>query len=244
MYLRYSSSVVAPMHWISPRARAGFSTLEASMAPSAPPAPTSVCSSSMNRIVFFARRTSFITALIRSSNWPRYFVPATIIARSSTTIRRSSSSSGTLPSITRWAKPFDDGRLADARLAEQHRVVLGAAAENLDRPFDFLLAADDRVELPLPGQLGEIAAEAVERGRLALGALAALAALFALAAAAAAVAGATAAAAVSSPSRPWPSRLSTSSRTSSSLSPRFMSTWAATPSCSRSRPSRMCSVPT
>ena len=33
MYLRYSSSVVAPMHWISPRARAGLSTLEASIAP-------------------------------------------------------------------------------------------------------------------------------------------------------------------------------------------------------------------
>ena len=75
------------------------------MAPSAPPAPTRVCNSSMKRMVFLARRTSFITALMRSSNWPRYFVPATIIARSSTTMRRSSSSSGTLPSTTRWAKP-------------------------------------------------------------------------------------------------------------------------------------------
>ena len=70
---------------------------------------------------------------------------------------------------------FDDGRLADARFAEQHRVVLGAAAEDLDRPFDFVLAADDRVELLLAGQLGEVAAEAVERGRLAA-ALAAFAA--------------------------------------------------------------------
>ncbi len=105
MYLRYSSRVVAPMHWISPRERAGLSTLEASMAPSAPPAPTRVCSSSMKRMVFLARRTSFITALIRSSNWPRYLVPATIIARSSTTMRRSASSSGTLPSTTCWAKP-------------------------------------------------------------------------------------------------------------------------------------------
>src|ERR1044072_4882530 len=35
MYLRYSSRVVAPMHWTSPRARAGLSTLEASIAPSA-----------------------------------------------------------------------------------------------------------------------------------------------------------------------------------------------------------------
>ena len=105
MYLRYSSSVVAPMHWISPRLRAGLSTLLASMAPSAPPAPTRVCNSSMNRIVFFARRTSFITALMRSSNWPRYFVPATIMARSSTTMRRSNSNSGTFPSTTRWANP-------------------------------------------------------------------------------------------------------------------------------------------
>ena len=32
---------------------------------------------------------------------------------------------------------------------------------------------------------------------------------------------------------PWPSRFKTSSRTSSSLRPRFISTWAATPSCSR-----------
>jgi hypothetical protein len=52
-----------------------------------------------------ARRTSFITALIRSSNWPRYFVPATIMARSSTTMRRSCSISGTSPSTIFWARP-------------------------------------------------------------------------------------------------------------------------------------------
>ena len=39
---RYSSRVVAPMQRSSPRARAGFSMFEASIAPSAPPAPTSV----------------------------------------------------------------------------------------------------------------------------------------------------------------------------------------------------------
>src|SRR5207244_1537937 len=37
MYLRYSSSVVAPIVWISPRDSAGLSMLEASMAPSAAP---------------------------------------------------------------------------------------------------------------------------------------------------------------------------------------------------------------
>ena len=47
MCLRYSSSVVAPTTCSSPRASAGFSMLLASIAPSAAPAPTMVCSSSM-----------------------------------------------------------------------------------------------------------------------------------------------------------------------------------------------------
>ena len=51
IYLRYSSSVVAPMQCSSPRASAGFSRLPASIAPSAFPAPTSVCISSMNRMM-------------------------------------------------------------------------------------------------------------------------------------------------------------------------------------------------
>ena len=50
MCFRYSLSVVAPMQRSSPRARAGLSMLLASMAPSLAPAPTRVCSSSMNRI--------------------------------------------------------------------------------------------------------------------------------------------------------------------------------------------------
>ena len=70
-YLRYSSSVVAPTHRSSPRARAGFSMLEASIDPSAFPAPTRVCSSSMKRITFpSAAVISFRTAFSRSSNSP------------------------------------------------------------------------------------------------------------------------------------------------------------------------------
>ena len=51
MCLRYSSSVVAPTQCNSPRASAGLSRLPASIAPSALPAPTMVCSSSMNRMI-------------------------------------------------------------------------------------------------------------------------------------------------------------------------------------------------
>src|SRR5918998_204975 len=76
--LRYSSSVVAPMTCSSPRARAGLSMFEAFTAPSAPPAPTMVWSSSIKRIMFFSSLwSSRIMALIRSSKSPRKRVPAT-----------------------------------------------------------------------------------------------------------------------------------------------------------------------
>ena len=82
---------------------------------------------------------------------------------------------------------FDDGRLADARFAQQHGVVLLAARENLNDALDLVGAADDGVELALAGQFGEVASEAVECGRFGLvasGALAGAAASFAATAAA------------------------------------------------------------
>ena len=60
---------------------------------------------------------------------------------------------------------LDDGGLADAGLADQHRVVLGAPGQHLHDPLDFLLAADDRVELALQGGGGQVAAELVEHQR-------------------------------------------------------------------------------
>ena len=56
-----------------------------------------------------------------------------------------------------------DRRLADAGVADQHRVVLRAAREDLDDAADLLVAADDRVELALLGELGQVAAELLER---------------------------------------------------------------------------------
>ena len=94
------------MVWSSPRASIGFSRLEASIAPSAAPAPTTVCSSSMNRITApSASLISFRTALRRSSNSPRNFAPAMIAPRSSETTRLSLSDSGTSPRTIRWARP-------------------------------------------------------------------------------------------------------------------------------------------
>ena len=58
---------------------------------------------------------------------------------------------------------LDDRGLADAGLADQHGVVLRPAREHLDHAADLLVAADDRVELPALGGLGEVAAELRER---------------------------------------------------------------------------------
>ena len=65
-------------------------------------------------------------------------------------------------------QPLDDGRLADARLADQHGVVLRPPGEDLDDAPDFLVAPDDRVELALAGRIGQVAAVLVQRlvGRL------------------------------------------------------------------------------
>ena len=41
---------------------------------------------------------------------------------------------------------LDDGGLADAGLADQHRVVLGPPGQHLDDPADLGVAADDRVD--------------------------------------------------------------------------------------------------
>ena len=60
---------------------------------------------------------------------------------------------------------FDDGRLAHARFAEQHRIVFRAAAKNLDDALDFIFAADDRVHVAFARDFREVAAKRLERGR-------------------------------------------------------------------------------
>ena len=105
MYFRYSSSVVAPISWISPRERDGFRILEASSAPSAPPAPMIVWISSIKSNIPCCSLTSSITFRIRSSNSPRYLLPATIPERSRTTTRLSFTVSGTIPVTIRCASP-------------------------------------------------------------------------------------------------------------------------------------------
>ena len=102
---RYSSSVVAPMSLSWLRARAGLRIFAASMLPSAEPAPDSKCNSSINRITESSPVASSIIPLMRSSNSPRNFVPATTELRSTWKIRLPISLSGTSFFATRIASP-------------------------------------------------------------------------------------------------------------------------------------------
>mmetsp|Transcript_47391 Transcript_47391/g.90491 ORF Transcript_47391/g.90491 Transcript_47391/m.90491 type:complete len:415 (+) Transcript_47391:1365-2609(+) len=105
MCLRYSSRVVAPMHWSSPRANAGFKMFAASMAPSAAPAPMRVCTSSIMRMMSSACLISSMSFFKRSSNSPRYLVPATSRPMSRVITRLPSMVSGTSPAVIICARP-------------------------------------------------------------------------------------------------------------------------------------------
>ncbi|MNI42559.1 hypothetical protein D3C73_968580 [compost metagenome] len=51
---------------------------------------------------------------------------------------------------------FGDGGFTDARLTDQHRVVLGTALQDLDGPANFVVTADHRIELAVFGALGQV----------------------------------------------------------------------------------------
>ncbi len=61
-------------------------------------------------------------------------------------------------------QPFDDGGFAHTGLANQHRVVLGAASKNLHDAADFLVAAYDWVEFGAPRKFGQITRVFFESG--------------------------------------------------------------------------------
>ena len=62
-------------------------------------------------------------------------------------------------------EPFGHRRLADAGLADKHRVVLAAPAQHFDRALQLDGPADQRIELALPRALGQV--RAVRRQRIA-----------------------------------------------------------------------------
>ena len=160
--------------------------------------------------------------LSRSSNSPRYFVPATSEPMSSVSTRLFSRCLGHVAGDDALGQALGDGGLADAGLADQGRVVLRLRDEDLDDALDLLLAADDRVELAGAGGLGEVDAELVDGGGLA---------------------GALGLRRSGRRQLDWDRTRMTSWRTLSRFTPRLSRTPAAMPSPSRTRPSSRCSVP-
>ena len=141
--VRYSSGVVAPMTAMSPRARAGFSASPALTPPSLRPRLASRWISSRNRMIpgWLASATTWA---IRSSNWPRYCVPALSEASGSSTIRAPTQRGRDAPGDDPLGEALDDRGLADAGRSQQDGVALGAADEDLDHPGRLVLAADRR----------------------------------------------------------------------------------------------------
>ena len=97
----------------------------------------------------------------RSSNSPRYFVPATRAPMSRVRRRLLEQGLRNVTSDDPLRQPFGNGGLADARIADQGRVVLRPAAQNLNDALNLLRAADHGVELALPGSRGEVDAHLV-----------------------------------------------------------------------------------
>ena len=70
---------------------------------------------------------------------------------------------GHLPVDDPLGQALDDRGLADSGFSDQHRIVLGPALQDLDRPADLLVAADHGIELALLGSLGQIDGKALQR---------------------------------------------------------------------------------
>ena len=174
MYLRYSSSVVAPTRRSSPRASIGLIMLPASIADSpVAPAPTMVCSSSMKVMICPAEfLMSSSTALSRSSNSPRYLAPATIEPRSRRDDGLVAQALGYVAGDDALGQTFHDGGLTDTGLADQHRVVLGATAQHLHDASNLVVPTDNWVEFAFAGALGQVGGVLLQRliGRLGVGA--------------------------------------------------------------------------
>ena len=70
---------------------------------------------------------------------------------------------GDVPRHDALGQPLDDGRLADARLADEDGIVLRPSREHLHDPAHLVVPADHGIELALLRELRQVAAVALER---------------------------------------------------------------------------------
>src|SRR5271165_1796077 len=166
MYFRYSLRVVAPTHCSSPRLRAGLIMFEASMAPSAEPAPD-------DHVQLIDKENHILGATnLIHHGLDSLFELATIFCPGDHEREIECDDAFIAQQFPHLAsrdflsQPFDDGGLSNPCFTDQHWVVFGAPAEDLNYAFDLVLATDDRVQLALFRQLGQIAAEHAQGGRI------------------------------------------------------------------------------
>ena len=166
MFLRYSSSVVAPITCSSPRASAGLSMLRGvHRALRSPGADDRVhlvdeedqlVGGAADLVDHRLQPLLELAAVLRAGDHPGE-------------VERDHAAAGQrlrhLVVDDALRDALDDRGLADAGLAEQGRVVLRPPREDLDRLLDLVGAADHRVELALARLLGEVAAELLQPRR-------------------------------------------------------------------------------
>ena len=161
-----SSNVVEPTMRSSPAVSSGLSSVARSIVPpDTAPAPTIECISSMKRIGFGSALRAPTTALKRSSKSPRNLRAGE--QRAGVEREHLGVLQRTLDVVVEQPRgePFGHRRLADARLADEHRVVLAPAAQHFDRPLQFLRASDERIEQALPRALRQVDAIRLQRVR-------------------------------------------------------------------------------
>ena len=153
MYLRYSAGVVAPMQRISPRESAGFRMLAASSEPFGRPG-----ADQRVQLVDEHDDVRVLGELLHDRLEALFELAAVLRAGDDQRdVEREDALVGEevrhVAADDLLREAFDDGRLADARLADEHGVVLGAPAEHLLHALELDLAADQRVELVLHRRL-------------------------------------------------------------------------------------------
>ena len=127
------------------------------------PAPTVEWISSMNRIGNLRFASALMTALNRSSKSPRKRVPARSAAESREKTSAPFEHFGDVLLEQPCRETLGERGLADTGVADENRVVLAAAAEDLERPLQLGDAADQRIERAVASPVGEVQGVGAER---------------------------------------------------------------------------------
>ena len=144
MYLRYSSSVVAPMHWSSPRDERRLEDVggvDGALGRAGPDERVELVDEE-DRVVRVAELLDDLLepllelAAVLGAGHER----ADVEGQDALVQQDLRHVAGDDP----MGQALGDGGLADAGLADQGRVVLRPSRQDLDDPLDLLLAADDR----------------------------------------------------------------------------------------------------